>query len=98
MEFPIKGKFDLRHLQSIHQFIFSDIYDWAGELRTVNIAKGNQFCNHQYLETYADGIIKKLKTEKMLTVLPLSMIPERLAYYLGEINVLHPFREGNGRV
>ena len=41
---PVKGKFDLRHLQKIHTYLFGDIYDWAGKLRHVNIAKGNQFC------------------------------------------------------
>ena len=91
-EFPIKGKFDLKHLCAIHRFIFFDVYEWAGELRTVNIAKGNQFCNYIHLETYADGIFTKLKAEKS------PIVPEQLAYYLSEINVLHPFREGNGRV
>ena len=50
MDFPIKGKFDLKHLCAIHRYIFQDIYSWAGELRTVNIAKGNQFCLCQHLE------------------------------------------------
>ena len=94
---PIKGRFNLRHIQAIHKYLFCDIYDWAGELRTVNIAKGNQFCNYLYLETYADGIFTKLKEEKLLSKTPAEAIPERLAYYLSEINVLHPFREGNGR-
>jgi len=96
-ENPVRGKFDLKHLRAIHEYLFCDIYDWAGELRTVNIAKGNQFCNYIYLETYADGIFKKLKEEKLLANTPAESIPERLAYYLSEINVLHPFREGNGR-
>ncbi len=97
LELPVKGKFDLKHLCAIHRFIFSDVYDWAGELRTVNIAKGNQFCNYLHLETYASGIFIKLKDEKYLRNTPPETVPERLAYYLSEINVLHPFREGNGR-
>ncbi|NYB75335.1 Fic family protein [Sedimentibacter hydroxybenzoicus DSM 7310] len=40
---PIKGEFDLKHLQTIHKYIFQDIYDWAGEIRTVDIAKQNMF-------------------------------------------------------
>jgi cell filamentation protein len=98
LEFPVKGKFDLKHLCAIHEFIFSDIYDWAGELRTVNIAKGNQFCNYLHLETYAAGFLDKLKAEKWLTKTPPDIFPERLTYYFSEVNVLHPFREGNGRV
>jgi cell filamentation protein len=97
MEYPIKGKFDLKHLCAIHGFMFDDIYDWAGELRTVNIAKGNQFCNYVHLDTYAGGIFTKLKEEKRLRNTPPVVIPGRLAYYFSEINVLHPFREGNGR-
>ena len=53
---PIKGNFDLRHLQKIHKYIFGDVYAWAGNLRHVNIAKGNQFCLAQNLEQYAGSI------------------------------------------
>jgi cell filamentation protein len=95
---PIKGKFDLKHLLKVHKYLFCDIYDWAGELRTVNIAKGNQFCNYLHLETYANGVFTKLKAEKLLAGVAPDAIPERLTYYLSEINVLHPFRDGNGRV
>lgn len=93
---PIKGDFDLKHLQEIHKFLFEDIYIWAGKLRHVNIAKGNQFCLAQNLESYADGIFAKLKAENYLV--GAQNVAERLAYYLSEINVLHPFREGNGRM
>ena len=92
---PIKGNFDLEHLQSIHKFLFEDIYPWAGELRHVNISKGNQFCLWQNIEEYAKNIFDELKKENYLT--DSYNIPHRLAYYLSEINVLHPFREGNGR-
>lgn len=91
----INGNFDLKHLQRIHKFIFEDIYSWAGELRHVDIAKGNQFCLAQNLESYADNIFSKLRAENYL--LDAENIAHRLAYYLSEINVLHPFREGNGR-
>jgi cell filamentation protein len=97
IEFPVKGKFDLKHLCDIHKFIFSEIYDWAGELRTVNIAKGNQFCFYQHLEQCADTVFQELKNEKLLSKVAADNVAERLAYYLGEINILHPFREGNGR-
>ncbi len=91
----IKGNYDLEHLQKIHRFLFEDIYEWAGKLRHVNIAKGNQFCLAQNLESYAESIFSKLKAENYLV--NAENVPERLAYYLSEINVLHPFREGNGR-
>lgn len=95
---PIKGFFDLKHLQAIHRLLFRDVYSWAGQLRTVNIAKGNQFCNCIYIEAGSKPIFDKLKQDRYLIGTPSNVIGEKLAYYLGEINVIHPFREGNGRV
>lgn len=95
---PVKGAFDLKHLQAIHRFIFQDVYSWAGKLRTVNIAKGNQFCNCMYLESGSKPTFDKLRLEDHFLIgTPTDLIPKKLAYYLGEINVIHPFREGNGR-
>lgn len=96
-EHPVKGRFDLKHLQAIHRFIFQDIYDWAGELRTVNIAKGNQFCNCMYLESGFGSVYKQLESDHFLIGIDPDSVCEKLAYYLGELNVVHPFREGNGR-
>lgn len=98
LETPCKGNFDLKHLQTIHRSIFREVYSWAGKLRTVNIAKGNQFCNCMYLESGSKPTFDKLRQEDhfLIGAAP-DLIPEKLAYYLGEINVIHPFREGNGR-
>ncbi len=93
----IKGEFDLLHLKKIHVYIFGDIYEWAGESRWVNIAKGNMFCNYEFIESNADSLFDKLKKENYLKDADKDEIPLRLAHYLSEINVLHPFREGNGR-
>lgn len=93
---PIKGNFDFEHLKRIHKFVFEDIYTWAGEIRHVNISKGNQFCLSQNIEMYAAGIFAELKADHYLIDYD-GNIAHRLAYYLSEINVLHPFREGNGR-
>ncbi|MBP3436630.1 MAG: Fic family protein [Clostridia bacterium] len=79
------GTFDA--LSKIHIFLFSDIYDFAGQIRTVNIAKGNfRFAPLMYLHTALENI------EKM----PQSTFDEIVEKYV-EINVAHPFREGNGR-
>ncbi len=93
---PIRGQLDLQHLQKIHRYLFGDIYAWAGKLRHVNIAKGNQFCLAMNLEAYGNSIFRKLEQEHYLIDAG-DATPHRLAYYLSEINVLHPFREGNGR-
>jgi len=94
---PLRGKLDFKHLCGIHKFIFGDVYEWAGQLRTVNISKGNPFCNCDVLDVYGADLFGKLKTDRYLLGTPQERISERLAHYLSEINVMHPFREGNGR-
>lgn len=94
---PIKGDFDLKHLQQIHKFIFGDIYDFAGTIRSENISKGFVFANAQFIEGAASDLFKKLKKENFLIGKNMNEFSERAAYYMAEINVLHPFREGNGR-
>ena len=94
---PIQGKFDLQHLCLIHRYIFQDVYDWAGGIRKVDIAKGSMFCNVKFIESQAAEIFKKLKSEDYLQGLNEENTASRLAYYFSEINALHPFREGNGR-
>ena len=94
---PIEGRFDLAHLQNIHRYIFQDIYELSGEIRTIDIAKEHMFCNAKFIRPQADEIFLKLKKESYLGKLDNDGFIKRLAYYLGEINALHPFREGNGR-
>jgi cell filamentation protein len=96
-ESPVQPSYDLRHLCAVHRRIFGDVYDWAGQLRTVAIAKGSWFCLPQYIESSAADIFRALHGENLLRGLPRDMFTERLAHYLGEINAVHPFREGNGR-
>jgi len=92
---PLKGRFDLAHLQAIHRYLFGDMYDWAGQLRTIDISKGGHlFAHHAHIASAAEPIFKKLAEEKYLSGLGNGPFSERAAHYLGE---LHPFREGNGR-
>ncbi len=98
LQTPIKGNFDLEHLKAIHHFMFDDLYEWAGQCRDIDIAKGdNFFAHHIHIEGAAKAIFDKLAKEKLLAGLSKANFCERAAYYLGEINALHPFREGNGR-
>lgn len=96
-ENPIAGRFDFQHLRDIHKYLFQDIYDWAGEVRTVDVAKGDLFCRHFAIEPEARRIFGELKQEKCPKRLNVAEFGRRLAYYFVEINALHPFREGNGR-
>lgn len=94
---PPEGIMDFHYLQLLHRYIFGDIYVWAGEIRSVNINKGTMFCNHLFIARQADYLFRQLKKEKYLKSCGEKEMPLRLAYYLSEINALHPFREGNGR-
>ncbi len=79
------GKFSA--LKEIHKYLFEDIYDFAGEIRTVNISKGNfRFAPLMYLEAALQNIDK----------MPQSTFDEIVEKYV-EMNIAHPFREGNGR-
>lgn len=96
---PIQGKFDLAHLLAMHHHLFQDVYDWAGQLRTVDISKGSsRFGSCGMIEAYLDQQLAKISSENFLLGLPPEVFIRRLAYYMGEINAAHPFREGNGRV
>lgn len=96
-ETPVRASYDLPHLCEIHRRIFGDVYDWAGRIRTVAIAKGSMFCLPQYIEPAAAEIFGQLRKEHCLQGLGRESFLDRLAYYFGEVNALHPFREGNGR-
>jgi cell filamentation protein len=96
-ESPVRPTYDLPHLCAIHQRIFGDLYEWAGQVRTVAIAKGNLFCLPQYIESSSADIFRALRGENFLQDLERRPFIDRLTYYLGEVNAVHPFREGNGR-
>ena len=79
------GKFSA--LKAIHKYLFEDVYSFAGELRTVNISKGNfRFAPLMYLEAAVENVDK----------MPQATFDEIVEKYV-EMNIIHPFREGNGR-
>ena len=95
---PVPGGFDVAHLKAIHRYIFRDVYEWAGQFRTVNVSKGGHlFGLATFLEPALQQILAKLATEKHLVDLDAEIFGNRAAYFLGELNAAHPFREGNGR-
>ncbi|OSQ49523.1 Fic/DOC family protein [Thalassospira alkalitolerans] len=100
-EIPLENRdktFDLPHMQRIHKHLFGDIYEWAGDLRTIDISKGTtRFANWTFIEREAEKLSIQLASENFLQGLDRKEFAERAGYYLGEWNVLHPFREGNGR-
>lgn len=94
---PIKGSFDMKHLQSIHKHIFQDLYSWAGEIRDVAIAKTNLFCLPQYIEPFGNDIFRNLKKANFFKGLEQEEFTKAFTTFAGDLNALHPFREGNGR-
>jgi cell filamentation protein len=94
----ITGKFDSTHLRSIHRHLFQDVFPWAGDLRVVNISKGNSnFGPAVHIASALEDALTKLHREQLLIHLTAPAFAARAAFYLGEINAIHPFREGNGR-
>jgi cell filamentation protein len=92
------GNFDLAHLQSIHRHLYQDLYEWAGEIRTVEISKdGHQFQFRQYIATGMADVYRRLSVARFLHGLPAAEFAQRVAEIIGDINYVHPFREGNGR-
>ena len=92
------GNFDVEHFIKIHKFLFEDIYPFAGKFRTENIANGYfSFAEWEYIDTELRKLLEKLHKSNLLKNDTRAELVKDLAYYLAELNVLHPFREGNGR-
>ena len=100
----IKGNFDYAHLKAIHRYIFEDIYSWAGLDRyEINLLgtfrKGNtHFTSGEKLPVVAKALFDALKDENYFCDLSKDEFIESLAIFMNGLNILHPFREGNGRV
>jgi len=92
------GKFDYDHLKDVHYHLFGDVYPWAGQERTIDIAKNNSYFAHvKFLTREMNKTFSKLQGEYYLQGLEKNEFCIRLAHYFNEINAAHPFREGNGR-
>ncbi|CAA0123352.1 Adenosine monophosphate-protein transferase VbhT [BD1-7 clade bacterium] len=95
---PVEPTFDLAHLCKIHHRLFYRIYPFAGKVRNVEIAKGGRlFLPHGLIEKVSKETFEELKSENYLVGLQEDKFVERIGYYFGAINTIHPFREGNGR-
>ena len=92
------GNFDIDHIIGIHRYLFEDIYPFAGKFRNENIAKGFfSFAEWEYIDEQLEQLLSKLKENNYLKDDDEAKLIKDLAYYMAELNVLHPFREGNGR-
>jgi len=95
-------QFNEEYFKEIHRHLFSNLYDWAGVYRNVNISKGDSmFCPSMYLDSFSKEIFEKLAGDNYLRdyedISKKILFAKKLAFYTCELLVLHPFNEGNGR-
>lgn len=95
---PIKGNFSKTHLMNIHKFIFEDIYTFAGKIRREQISKADtMFYPPNLINRELDKLFTEIKKKNMLKETDEKKFFNNLAYVMAELNIIHPFREGNGR-
>ena len=94
------GSLDFAHYQALHHHYFQDVYDWAGEVRTIRTGKGsNWFCYPENILGEAGRLFGELAARNYLVDAgDKQAFAEAAAWFLSELNALHPFREGNGRI
>lgn len=98
LQHPPEGEFDPTHYRALHEHLFQDVYPWAGEYRTVQTWKGgNRFCVPAYIEAEMTKLFATLDRAPFLPGGGIDEFVEALAEFLGDLNTIHPFREGNGR-
>jgi cell filamentation protein len=92
------GKFDPAHYRAIHHHLFQDVYDWAGQYRTIRIAKGSSmFCFPEHIAGQMELLFPALQETPFQPGAAAEHFISAAASFLAELNALHPFREGNGR-
>jgi cell filamentation protein, protein adenylyltransferase len=92
------GSLDFKHYKAVHHHLFQDVYEWAGQVRTVRISKGgNPFCFPENIEGQANQLFDDLRMSDYLRNLDPETFSIQAAHFLAELNAIHAFREGNGR-
>jgi cell filamentation protein len=93
------GRLGYAHYKAIHRHLFQDVFDWAGKTRKVRIAKGgSMFCYPEHIDGEMRKLFGQLSRDRFLQSLTAREFAARAAHVLAELNAIHPFREGNGRV
>lgn len=93
-----RGEFDLQHLSAIHHHLFQDVYEWAGKPRTVDISKGgSEFMPWSRIETGMNDVHRRVVANGHLRDSSPDDFAREAGRILGDVNHVHPFREGNGR-
>jgi len=95
-----EGALDFAHYRALHHHYFQDVYDWAGDVRDVRTGKGNNwFCYPEHIVAQAERLFGELMARNHLAGKPGKReFAEEAAWFLSELNAIHTFREGNGRI
>ena len=95
---PLFNSFDVNHYKAIHKFIFDDIYSWAGEYRTVDISKnGTSFAGAESIDELMNECFDRLNENNFFKDLAFEDFIDGIVDFYCVTNMIHPFREGNGR-
>lgn len=95
---PISTTFDFEHYKQIYRYLFEDLYEWAGSVRTVDISKkGTNFISAENIEVVANACFDRLKSHNYFRNFDFEDFVENIVDFYCSTNMLHPFREGNGR-
>jgi cell filamentation protein len=93
-----EGAFTPAHYRAIHRHLFQDVYEWAGKYRTIRTGKGgNWFCYPEYIKTHLSDLFTRVNGPQFQLGVDRDVFISALAEFIGDLNAIHPFREGNGR-
>lgn len=95
---PQNYSFDSNHYTAIHKYLFYDLYDWAGCYRTINISKkGTKFADAKDIEQLCNNCFQRVQDNNYFKDYNFDIFAEEIADLYSTLNIIHPFREGNGR-
>ena len=92
------GTFDTGHYRAVHRHLFQDVYRWAGRYRTVRIAReGAMFCYPEFIAAQMDALFQAILKAPFVVGASQADFVRDATRFLGDLNAIHPFRDGNGR-
>jgi cell filamentation protein len=93
-----ESNFDAAHYCAVHHHLFQDVYEWAGQYRMVRTSKGgNAFCFPEHIPAQMDALFQWLHGGDVFIERTSEAFLQEIGRFLGELNAIHPFRDGNGR-
>ena len=94
-----RGRLSVHHYCAVHHHLFQDVYTWAGNFRSVRLSKdASTFCYPEHIATEMRRLFTRLKLERHLKDRSREDFARGAAHFLAELNAIHPFRKGNGRI